>query len=153
MEAIVIGAAAAIVGVLSLVALVNRRESRNGDSATRVPIRDRGEPFSWTYTTASRRLIDALGELGLHLVEDNGRVKRFEGGSQAKTRLLGGYFVKPRDLPVTVLVAPVPGLDAYQSIEVRDRIGPIGLRDRALAARYAMRADEIQQGVDAVEPR
>jgi hypothetical protein len=153
METILGGAIAGIAGVLLIVGFVNWREGRKPEARIPVGSRQRGEPLSWTYTTGSSDFFHALEELGLHATSDSGSVAHLEGGSQVKTRLLGGYFVKPSDLPITVLVSPSSAPGGHQSIEVRDRIGPIGLRDRALAGRYAMRAEEIRQAVDGVETR
>ena len=77
----------------------------------------------------------------------------FEGGSQVKTRLLGGYFVRPSDIPITVLVSPSSESAGHHTIVIHDRLGPIGLRDRALAARYEMRAEEIWKAVSGIEDR
>jgi hypothetical protein len=105
-----------------------------------------GEPFKWGFRAAddcSRSdAIDSLRSLGLRLDLDEGGNSRLEGGSQLWTRLLGGYFVDPSRLPITVKLEESEEPGVPLSVDVQDRLG-IAVRDEALRRRYAARVGEI----------
>lgn len=113
--------------------------------------RSPGEEFRWSFRAANSRprseQIQALQGLGLRLDADDGHYALLEGGSQLRTRLLGGYFVNPSHLPIAVAVSESDHPDGPLLIQVRDRLGRIAVRDRALESRYAARAKELQQAL------
>jgi len=150
-------AAAGGVGLLIGLALVALWGSPGGsasgaDASSRNEERSPGQPFCREFGVAwanSRSdVVDAVRSIGLRLVLDGGHTARFEGGSQVRTRLLGGYFVNPIHLPITVTVTETDASDDALIIEIRDRLGPIAVRDRAFESRFELRAQEIQDRLD-----
>ena len=145
--------AAGIFGVLCIAGLLNRRYTGNTDPEIPNESRQLGEPFCWRFNAAggctASTAIEVLKGLGFHLIADDGHIVHLESGGQIRMRLLGGYFIKPRFLPTTVLVERPKGQGDGLSVVVRDRIGRIGWRDQAFRARYAMRADEIREALGA----
>jgi len=111
-----------------------------------------GQPFNWALS--GRRGLDVeeaverLRRIGLNPETSEAADVRLSGGSNLRTRLLGGYFVDPARLPVKVELRTQGG--AVQAIEVRDALGPVGLRDRALETRYALRVAEIRDALGSV---
>jgi hypothetical protein len=110
-----------------------------------------GDRFGWSFPAANNRsrsdLIQVLQGLGFRLDIDDGRNARFDGGSLLRTRLFGGYFVNPSQLPIAVTVGEPNQPDGPAFIEVRDRMGRIAVRDRALKSRYSLRVKEIQEAL------
>jgi hypothetical protein len=108
------------------------------------------EPFRWRIASAAGVSVpEAAGrlrELGLVTDGQGEGWARLRAGSQFQTRLLGGYFVDPARLPISVTLTEPPsgGVEA----RVEDSIGPIAVRDRALEARYALRAAQIRDAIE-----
>lgn len=73
----------------------------------------------------------------------------FRRGSQLRTRLLGGYFVNPRFLPLQVEVETKHDSGECWKLNVcaQDTLG-VALRDSALRKRYALSASEIEGVVE-----
>lgn len=116
-------------------------------------------PFTFNYRWSQNdqpdlaQISEALSAHGLKVDSPpaSGSTLCFEGGSQFRSRLLGGYFVNPRYLPIRgelktrrLLSRSGCELELY----IRDAVG-IGLRDAALEKRYALAAAEIEGVVKA----
>lgn len=74
---------------------------------------------------------------------------RFRRGSQIRTRLLGGYFVNPRFLPLRVEIKTDQDSERggwMLQLCIQDTLG-IAIRDAAARKRYAMAAAEIEDFV------
>lgn len=141
--------------VLGVVVFGRRDELARDKSQRR---RKPGRPYSALYmwTVSSRPdLTDISQSLvceGLTLrVESSAPDKAvLRGGSQARTRLLGGYFVDPKRLPVRVELGINEVNQGKWSVDlaVRDTFG-IAIRDRALEDRFKQAAARIQGVVEA----
>ncbi len=55
-----------------------------------------------------------------------------------------GYWVNPKDFPITVTVAEPVSQGESVAVEVRDRMGWVLIRDDAIERRFTLRAEEIQ---------
>lgn len=153
------GAVAVIVSVgVALLALVMiRRRQNNASLLSNSPQRHPGAPFSFNFAWSISKPPDraaleaALLERGLRIDQNASSESTvvFRGGSQLRTRLLGGYFVSPRNLPVRAeLILLANGARAGEvKLRVHDSLG-IGVRDRALEKRYAHAATEIERAVE-----
>jgi hypothetical protein len=146
----VIAAVVAIVAGLLVVGLIRSPGSKGEPT---IPSDDRraGEPFAWTITGSPVvTLDDAVGRLeaiGLTIDRQGEGQAQLSGGSQLRTRLRGGYFVDPGLLPIAVaLEAPVQ-LGQPVEVRVHDAMGPVGVRDRALETRYALRVAQIRDAL------
>ncbi len=145
---------AAAVGVsvgLALVTFWRNSPGPKNSSDVRISDRRPGEPFRWGFHAAGDRsrsdAVDSLRSFGLRLDLDEGHNVRLESGSQLRTRLLGGYFVDPKHLPLTVHVEESTDPDALLSIQVEDRLGAVAVRDQALKARYELRVEQIRDAL------
>lgn len=151
-------AAVAIVAIVCFGAILDRR---NGTAPMAGSVRKRspGEPYSVSYRWRTDEKAN-LAELDRALSHE-GLVQAVEiqtpteivlkGGSQFWTRLLGGYFVKPRRLPIKVsLKVPDAMVDGKFIVElgIRDRFG-VGVRDEALEERFELAATAIRSAVQA----
>ncbi len=136
---------------LALVAVWRLPGGRREQGAEVIPAAEEGslaQAYSWQFEVAANRsrsdAIAALQRGGLHLETDDEDEACFEGGSQVRTRLLGGYFVVPAHLPITVILTRSSSAEGAFAVEVRDRLGRVALRDRAFESRYELRVREIQ---------
>jgi hypothetical protein len=140
----------AVIAGLLFVAFVRTPES--DEPAMPGSTRKRGAPFAWKLTVDSEiRLstaIDRLEAIGLRLDARGASDAQLSAGSQLKTRLLGGYFVDPVHLPVVVTLKALRQGTGPIEASVRDGLGPIGVRDRKLEARYARRVAQIRSALD-----
>lgn len=153
-----LAAAVVVIGVIVFLgAILDGRRSKGpeaGSSAKRAP----GEPYSASYRWRTHEK-PSLAELYRGLARQ-GLVQSVEtqtptevvlkGGSQFWTRLLGGYFVNPKRLPIRVsLKTPDAVIDQKFIVElgVRDRFG-VGVRDEALEERFALAAAAIRTAVE-----
>jgi hypothetical protein len=107
---------------------------------------------SWTTSDpdAVSRVAGALaGRLRLKLEESAGDTEAvLRGGSQLRTRLLGGWFIAPEHLPKRVQVSAAPGSSSLD-VRVEDALGSVAVRDRRFKARYEKAAESIFELVDA----
>jgi hypothetical protein len=71
------------------------------------------------------------------------------GGSQLRTRLLGGYFVDPKRLPITVFLRSGSTGSREFTVElgISDKLG-VAIRDEALRNRYAQAATDIRTVIE-----
>ena len=135
--ALCVGILAAVVAIAA-VHLVNRGSASAAESA--LP-----STLTWTVPLPVGTPNDVtqarLAAIGL-VAEGDGSLR---SGSQLRTRLLGGYFVAPRHLPIKVSWSQTR--QEPNEIYVEDGLGPIAIRDRALAKRYEMRVAQIRDAV------
>lgn len=150
-----VAAAAAIAATVGAVVFWDRKKPRR--ETTGQSDRARGAPYSASYRWEVERspdltvLLEALGERGLEPSVGSQSPTRIEakGGSQLRTRLLGGHFVDPKQLPVEVELEAAQGQDDGKGrveLEVRDRFG-IAVRDEALEERFIVAAEQIRDVV------
>lgn len=151
-----IAAIFAVGAVVILGAVVfGRRDEPASDKSH--PQRMPGSPYSalHAWTVSSRPdladISQSLVRGGLTLrVESSapGKVV-LRGGSQIRTRLLGGYFVDPKRLPIRVELGINEASNGRWSVDlaVRDTFG-IAIRDRALEDRFKRAAARIQNAVE-----
>jgi hypothetical protein len=77
------------------------------------------------------------------------RVVTMKGGSQLRTRLLGGYFINPTYLPVCAeLDLDQSGKRGRLRLRVTDGFGRVALRDPRLRERFDLRVAEIESVTD-----
>jgi hypothetical protein len=104
---------------------------------------------SWTTTEAGviTRLADVLStRLDLEHEGTPGETETIlRGGSQLRTRLLGGWFISPAHLPkrVQLLATSEPGGTRRVHVRVDDTLGAIAVRDRWFGRRYEQAADSV----------
>lgn len=141
-------AAVVAVGAVGVLGLIWNRRSRRPKYEDISSDRRAGAPYSVSYRWRTHQKPD-LADLCQVLIRHGliGTVESqasnevvLRGGSQLWTRLLGGYFVNPRRLPIRVaLETEDAGHEEFiVELGVRDRLG-VGIRDGALKDRY-MRA-------------
>jgi hypothetical protein len=145
-RALTIGAA-----VVVALALLSRVSPPGAKGEPRIPSEERspGLPLAWNLKAPSGigldEGIERVESIGLRLESAAGAGAQLAGGSQLRSRLLGGYFVDPARLPITVTI--LPGPHGTLTVQVRDRMGPIAVRDPALESRYALRVAQIQDAL------
>jgi hypothetical protein len=154
-----LAAIVAIAAVLSIGVVSARRAGGRSLDATDRPRRLRGEPFSFRSTWMINhkpnleQVVQALTYQGLTSSSRSdlqGERVVVVGGSQLRTRLLGGYFVAPKHLPVRAELVIIDAGNRGQhklELQVRDTIG-LAARDRALEARYVRAATNIREVVE-----
>lgn len=140
----------AVVGIGTLIVGLIPSRGRRGQPQLPSGRRRRGQPFSWTFTLPTMTLeaaVDCLARVKLSLNERSDSHARLSGGSQLRLRLLGGYFIDPVHLPI---VATVKITEPEQDVEVsvQDRLGSIGVRDKNLESRYALRVEQIRSALE-----
>ena len=124
-----VAAIAAIVGVIVFWDRKKPRRETTGQTRSKP-----GAPYSASYRWEVARspdltvLLEALNQQGMELSVESQSPARIKakGGSQLRTRLLGGYFVDPRQLPVVVELEAARGQGdggGRVELEVRDRLG------------------------------
>jgi hypothetical protein len=89
-------------------------------------------------------------QLNLHAKHEHQNKIVLRGGSQFWLRLIGGYFIDPKKLPVQVELktASEPGTDqAVVQLSIRDAFG-IAVRDEALEDRFALAAGNIREAIE-----
>lgn len=145
-----IAAAIVALGVVIAMGLILDRRRREPTNVGLPP----GSPYSVSYRWRTHQKPN-LADLSQVLIR-NGLVRNIEsqtsnevvlrGGSQLRTRLLGGYFVDHRRLPVRVSLGTedVGHEEFIVELGVRDRLGGVGIRDGALGDRYAQAATGIR---------
>lgn len=92
------------------------------------------------------RLVAQLAAIGLKVDDRDSSENALFSGSQMRTRLLGGYFIAPRNLPIKVSWDRHDGQDPGVA-KIEDGLGPIAVRDRALKTRYEARVSEIRVSI------
>jgi hypothetical protein len=146
------GALAGIVGV-AVAILVLRIGSRDTEDPEESPSGGIRKPFRWSYKWTVQaesdidKVIEALtreGKLRLSARRDDDGVHSAEldGGSQLRTRLMGGYFVGEQHLPIHAHLQsqPTPETRRYTlELRMNDAAG-IALRDQRLRSRFDERA-------------
>lgn len=148
--------AAVLIGI-AFFALLLMRGRRGAKGSSDVPGQPTGTSFSFYRVLSVRTAPDrsaleaALVDHGLKVDRgaSSGSIVAVSGGSQLRTRLLGGYFVTPSSLPiraeVTLPTHDGPALEV--KVRVQDRLG-IGIRDRALKRRYEAAAEEVEKLIE-----
>ena len=108
------------------------------------------DPFASTIVgPASLSLADAtrrLCSIGLRLVHDDGASVRLSGGSHLQTRLLGGYFINPAKLPISVTLEAAGPRDGVK-VRIEDSL-TLARRDGQFKHRYALRVGEIRDALN-----
>lgn len=146
-----------IVGAVLMIATVVGRKDHSSETSARIrPII--GHQMTKTYTWRVDQdpdlgsIVQGLNERGFGLrprrKSDDSIV--LSGGSQIRTRLLGGYFVDPKWLPVVVeLKAETDSSGGGSRIElaVRDDFG-VAVRDEALGDRFERAAGNLGKAVE-----
>jgi hypothetical protein len=105
-----------------------------------VPVSSHQEAFS--------RLRRELGNMKVKILQDSAKEVIFTSGSQAKTRLIGGYWIKTSDLPV---IASVKFDDESQhevgvTVEEHLVVGTtVGMRDK-----YQRACTELAEKISSV---
>lgn len=97
-------------------------------------------------------LVAALRREGLvqTVEEQSPRRVLLSGGSELRTRLLGGYFVDPEVLPIEVEITVEMGdASPIVALAVRDRLGTVAIRDERLGDRFALAARDVRDAVAA----
>ncbi|HET7416062.1 MAG TPA: hypothetical protein VFJ61_00330 [Solirubrobacterales bacterium] len=140
--------------VLLAVVIIGKRQSQSSNLEPRAQ-RAAGRPFSfhsdWSVEGPPDRvqLEAALEREGLTIEKSTSTETTLvlRGGSQLRTRLLGGYFVSPKSLPIRAEVH-LPVNDGAGKVELRveDSLG-FGVRDGALRKRYELAADQLEQSL------
>lgn len=96
-------------------------------------------------------MVRLLAEMGLRVgkAADSGGKLVFQGGSQVRTRLFGGYFVAPRKLPIqaTLRTTNAESTQVRLELEIQDTL-KIAIRDEALEKRYVKAAADIRAAVE-----
>lgn len=139
------------VSVVVLGALIARTSNSGKHSQEK---RTPGEPYSAEYgwevnaTPDLEEIAHALDreQLGLRPTSQSQHSVTLRGGSQLWLRLIGGYFINPRRLPVQVELASIrtPGSEkAKVQLKVQDTFG-IAVRDEALEDRFMQAAANIR---------
>src|SRR4051812_45568583 len=125
------GIVAAVVSIgvallaFSLIARKDKRTSQPSD----LPQRDSGTEitfnFAWIVSKPPERSVleGVLMEHGLKVDQDASSESTmvFRGGSQLRTRLLGGYFIAPSHLPLRAEVNLLAGEPGAAKVELRIR--------------------------------
>jgi hypothetical protein len=150
------GVVAAVVGIgagLLVNVVLAARSSRDLPDLGDQPPRSRGRPFSFQFTWDINQkpdlthLAKMLAHRGLNPNSDLASAEGLvlEGGSQLRARLLGGYFVDPKYLPIHVELKIATGNDGDPytlELDICDAAG-LAVRDKELETRYAQAASEI----------
>lgn len=155
---IIASAVVLLLGALTLGKGSEASSEQNNGSSQRA-----GEPFSFCYAWTTERQMDDLGvivkqlsSLGLRpdVAANSVSSVVLRGGSQIQTRLLGGYFVDPKKLPIRVDLGISPkGENGQRALEltVQDTLG-VAIRDKGLEERYARAACNIKRMVEGIYP-
>jgi len=151
------GIVAAIVGIGAGLVVSAFWRSGDGESQSPGPRQQRapGSPFVFRFSWAVAERPDLKSVEGrmirYGLKPDSRAVSgdgiALKGGSQLRTRLLGGYFVDPKHLPARAELTYDDRDESRLDLQVRDTIG-VAVRDRALEVRYEKAAAGIRQEVE-----
>lgn len=147
-----------IVAAVLLTAAVVGRKDRSSETSSRIRPTI-GQPMAETYMWEVDRfpnldsIVQALNERGFGL---RPRQKSHDsivlsGGSQIRTRLLGGYFVDPKWLPSVVELKTAKGsvgAGCRVELDIRDDFG-IAVRDDALRGKFEQVAGNLGKAVEA----
>jgi hypothetical protein len=148
-----IAAGIAILLVLTVlgVRVRSRKVPSDGDAASSVLSKQFSFRSTWTASEEPKldRAVRALSRLGLTSTSESDTQVVLNGGSGLRTRLLGGYFVAPKHLPVRVEITKVGNPETLQKVELRvsDSL-KVALRDKGLERRYELAATSIREIVE-----
>lgn len=152
---LLVAAVAAVVVVLALVAAMADQRGRSPRAKSQGKTAF-GKPYSAVFSWKVERApsvadtLQALSNESLTLVSQSqspGKIV-LRRGSQLWMRLLGGYFIRPKRLPIEVelrTATSTPG--CLVELEVQDKCG-IAVRDDALRERFALAVADIRQAVE-----
>lgn len=151
----ILAAIIAIVIALGMLAAWSRRSDEQSTESEEP--RRKGSPFTYDFSwdlpesPDLERIVRALEQCRLEVGESPspavGIVVR--SGSQLRTRLLGGYFVAPRHLPLKgQLMTSNGGAGGVRVDLVIEDTLMIALRDGALERRYRKAAENIRVAVE-----
>lgn len=146
--AAVVAVAVVVVAILMVSAGSSEQEGRK-----RAP----GQPYAASYKWEVDEPPDLAGialaldhqRLGLRPRSQSQQKIILRGGSQLWLRLIGGYFIHPKRLPIEVELSATPAHgDAKTAVQlgIRDTFG-ISIRDEALEDRFTQAAESIRGAV------
>jgi hypothetical protein len=86
-----------------------------------------------SHDKARSKLLTLLGNMGAKLTKESATEIVLKRGSQAKTRLLGGSFIKDSDLPIIASVNFPPAEPDHVHVRVSEHLvvgTTLGMRDK-----------------------
>lgn len=148
---------AAAVVALAVVVVAILMASAGGSSEQAGRKRAPGQPYAASYQWEVDEPPDLAGialaldhqRLGLRPKSQSQQKIILRGGSQFWLRLIGGYFIHPKRLPVEVELSATPvhrNEKTVVQLGIRDTFG-ISIRDEALEDRFTQAVESIRRAV------